>query len=334
MLHITNGDSAVELMREAKLEGAYLPWRDVLHEGPVPADLSLEALSQVRARFLRDQGWGEYNGEELFAQRDDSLKAFRDHDEVVLWFEHDLYDQLQLLQILDWFQRQDRGNTALTMICRAEYIGMMSPERVRELFPLREAVTGAQLELASRAWGDFRSEDPRDLEALIEENTAALPWVAPALKRMLEEYPSARNGLGRTERQALAAIDRGCAMEIVDKGETPLGALFQEATREEPLFMGDTTFAFRLEYLSRVDDPLLRLKDGQRLRAPRSASEGRGFWKECVGLTETGERVLAGEADHVALNGIDRWFGGVHLEGRNPKWRWDEKAERIVSAGG
>ena len=32
-------------------------------------------------------------------------------------------------------------------------------------------------------------------------------------------------------------------------------------------------------------------------------------------LTDTGPRVLAGEADHVTLNGIDRWIGGVHLRG-------------------
>jgi len=47
-------------------------------------------------------------------------------------------------------------------------------------------------------------------------------------------------------------------------------------------------------------------------------------------LTETGERVLAGEADHVALNGIDRWIGGVHLLGHQPKWRWDERQNKVV----
>jgi len=41
--------------------------------------------------------------------------------------------------------------------------------------------------------------------------------------------------------------------------------------------------------------------------------------------------VLAGEADHVALNGVDRWIGGVHLAGPDSPWRWDEGTEGIVS---
>ena len=41
-------------------------------------------------------------------------------------------------------------------------------------------------------------------------------------------------------------------------------------------------------------------------------------------------RVLAGDADHVRLNGIDRWIGGVHLRGRYPRWRWDDGTETIA----
>jgi len=35
--------------------------------------------------------------------------------------------------------------------------------------------------------------------------------------------------------------------------------------------------------------------------------------------------VLAGKADHITLNGIDRWIGGVHLFGNQVPWRWDER---------
>jgi hypothetical protein len=59
ILNITNGDSAVMVMQQAGIPGVFLPWRDVLHDGPVPAGLSLEKLSEVRAQFISDQGWGE-----------------------------------------------------------------------------------------------------------------------------------------------------------------------------------------------------------------------------------------------------------------------------------
>jgi hypothetical protein len=49
-----------------------------------------------------------------------------------------------------------------------------------------------------------------------------------------------------------------------------------------------------------------------------------------LGVTGAGRRVLAGEADHVELNGIDRWVGGVRLHGAAARWRWDEGTEAVV----
>jgi len=49
-----------------------------------------------------------------------------------------------------------------------------------------------------------------------------------------------------------------------------------------------------------------------------------------VRLTAMGERVLAGQEDHVRLNGIDRWIGGVHLTGDSTPWRYDERLEALV----
>src|SRR5689334_9869418 len=98
MLHITNGDATVAVMKRAGIAGEILPWRDVLHEGPVPAELTLTELSEVRARFIADCGWRTFaEAQAEFRTRDAALAQYRAHEEVVLWFEHDLYDQLQLL---------------------------------------------------------------------------------------------------------------------------------------------------------------------------------------------------------------------------------------------
>jgi hypothetical protein len=101
LLHITNGDCAVAVISQV-VQGGILPWRDVLHEGPVRAGLSLEELSAERARFIADAGWGEFTAVlKNFRERDAAFRRAGEHDEIVLWFEHDLYDQLQLIQVLD-----------------------------------------------------------------------------------------------------------------------------------------------------------------------------------------------------------------------------------------
>jgi hypothetical protein len=49
-----------------------------------------------------------------------------------------------------------------------------------------------------------------------------------------------------------------------------------------------------------------------------------------VRITDFGRDVLAGRADAAARRGVDRWFGGTHLSGSSPQWRWDETMRRVV----
>src|SRR3954470_10101532 len=79
-----------------------MAWRDALHEGPVPAGLDAAGLRAVRAEYLAGHGWGDAAAiEGELAARDERLAAALGHEPVILWFEHDLYDQLQLIQVID-----------------------------------------------------------------------------------------------------------------------------------------------------------------------------------------------------------------------------------------
>jgi hypothetical protein len=289
MLHLTNGESAAESLRGSGVSGRVISWQDVLHEGPVPAGLTLEGMSEVRARFLAD-----WDGESFpavsatFAERDSALRSAR---QVVLWFEHDLYDQLQLLQILATLDNEP--STAAEMICIDAFpgvapfygLGQLTPTQLASLWPKRQPVTAEQRALGARAWGAFTSPDPCAVSQLLAADLGALPFLGNALRRLREEYPAPPTGLGRTERQLLQAIARGVRS---------FAELFRaNAAAEEASFMGDTTVASRLDALIRGRTPLVT--------------------PEPYTLTAAGQRVLAGEVDARQLNGIDRWIGGAHF---------------------
>jgi hypothetical protein len=219
LLHITNGDCAVAVISQV-VQGTILPWRDVLHEGPVRAGLSLEELSADRARFIADAGWGVLaDVEQKFRERDAMFRRAGEHDEIVLWFEHDLYDQLQLIQVLDGLAEL-RG-PPISLVCEAEYVANMAQERAAELFALRNPVTRRHLQEARAAWAAFRSPDPRDLEKL---RITSLPFLPAALRRHLEEFPWTTDGLSRSQRQIL-----------------------EGRTEEEPNFLADVVLAWYRE---------------------------------------------------------------------------------------
>ena len=289
MLHLTNGESAAGSLRGSSVPGRVISWQDVLHEGPVPEGLTLEGMSEVRARFLAHWDRASFPAvSESLAERDGALRSAR---HVVLWFEHDLYDQLQLLQILAALS--DQSGTAAEMICIDAFpgvapfygLGQLTSIQLASLWPKRQPVTSEQLSLGSRAWKAFTSPDPGAVPQLLATDLGALPFLGNALRRLLDEYPAPPTGLGRTERQLLQAIAQGVRS---------FAELFAaNAAAEEATFMGDTTVESRLEALIRAPTPLVT--------------------PEPYTLTAAGRRVFAGEVDARQLNGIDRWIGGVHF---------------------
>src|ERR1022692_1427853 len=122
MLHITNGESVS--LPHTGLPGQVICWNDILHDGPVPRGLPLQELSRIRARFIAEF-FGMPLSDVSFVERDEAIARFHNHEEVVLWFEHDLYDQLQLIQILDWFSHKDLVHTRLSFISVNSYLSLI-----------------------------------------------------------------------------------------------------------------------------------------------------------------------------------------------------------------
>jgi hypothetical protein len=304
-LHVLNGDSARISLERSGIPGDFTIWADPLHDGPVPAGLDDDALARVRATHLFD-GEGDVD-DVLQTVRgwNAALERWAEYDEIVFWFEHDLFDQLILIRHLDWLAHAKPPSGRFSLICIGEYpgferfdgLGQLSPEQLLPLFPLRVEISAAEIETGATAWRLFRAPDPTGLAGWFQsEEAARLRFLPGALRRHLEELPGIENGLSRSERQILAAIAGGHAR---------FGRIFGATqTMEERVFMGDTSFRGILEALAAGRSPLLA----------RNADH--------FTLTEAGREVLDGRADHVTLNGIDRWMGGVHLTSSS-YWRWD-----------
>jgi Domain of unknown function (DUF1835) len=320
-LHVTNGDSTVASLARTGLAERIVPWRDMLHEGPVP-DVPDGELRRVRAAFLADHEIDHALALRLFEERDRALADNRDGS-FVLWFEADLYDQLQIIQILAGLAALEVDPRRISLICIGEYpgiahfagLGQLEPEQLLPLPASAGLELGpAALRLATDAWAAFRAPEPSGLDAIARAHSPELRFLADAFDRLGREYPSTRDGLALTERRILAAAAEGHATA---------GAIFLRlGERETRPFLGDSWAFAMMERLARAATPLL---------APAPA--GRVTFETPLELTPPGRAVLAGDVDHVALNGIDRWIGGVHLSGPEAAWRWDEGMESVRRTG-
>lgn len=339
-LHITNGDSAAMTIRETGLAGPAIAWRDILHEGPVPAGPTAE-LRAARAQFLA--GWteaieradappntvaaaqaGARSGDahrqammlRELEQRDATLLA--GHERSVLWFEADLYDQLQLIQVLDMLAEADVAPERIELVSAGEFpgvahfggLGELTAESLARLYEQRVTLTAEAVALARRAWAAFRAPEPTDLAALAMARSRELRFLGESIARLHQEYPWRGDGLSLTERRILQSIG--------DEGASA-GELFRRVWAREPRpFQGDHVVYAALRALATCPHPLLEL-----------AGDDAPFARRRATLTEMGRFALAGSFVHLTVNEPSRWIGGVHLTPKNP-WRYDPRHEHLI----
>ena len=326
-LHVANGHATTRVIGLAGIDGELTVWCDPLHEGPVPSGVSDRELVALRAAYLSNAASGadyDRNLAGLWSWHE-HLSRLHEYDETVLWFEHDLFDQLNLIQILDRLAEVDLRSIAVSLISVDSFpghpsfkgMGELSPDELRSLWPSRARVTSAQCEVARRAWTAFRDADPRQIEVLLTEDLSALPFLARALRRFLQDYPALQNGLSLTESKLL---------ELCTAGPLSVWEAFHRMHEgENAFYITDTSFARMVHECAALPEPLLTLEEdldsahSQRSILPRAR----------MALTVFGCDVRDARRDRLQY-GIDRWMGGVHLEGGRQIWRWDRDAARLV----
>lgn len=315
-LHIRCGSDIRDGLAEAGFVGAFLEVSDPLCQGPVPETAD---LASIRADFIAAHyGLSPDQARSRLAGEAEGLAAAADADRVVLWFEHDSYDQLILARILAGFAG-GRRPVALELICldrwpgieRFNGLGQLAPSDLRTAWDLRRPVTDGQLALGTAVWAALRRPNPKSLADIAASGTPDLPTMAGALTRHLQELPWTGDGLSLTERLTLRRLADGPAHG---------GRLFHHlATTDEPLpFLGDIMYAVVLDDLATADRPAL-------------AHDGAANWVHREHrLTDAGRALLAGYLDWRNCRPPERWVGGVRLATGARDWRWAPGAATAI----
>jgi hypothetical protein len=323
ILHVTNGDAVVPEIAAAVgiAREEVLVWREILHDGPVPAGLAPDELARVRARHLAAHSWAHADGDAPTAHAADrdeaaeqtALADFRARDDAPeqaaladFGARDDAAEQAALAdfrardrrladwpadaEIALWFE-DDLYDRLLLAQIEDRLAGRPGP--VSRVY-LRHPPRG---DLGAAFAGRERIEPDRAaFEALCSPDPRA--WLdVDGFERLLEELPDVRTGLTRVEHQILGALTDGPL--------APQRLFAAVAQHEDPPWLGDATVYDLAADLA----PLVTIVDGR------------------YELTPEGHAVLAGTATRPP---IDRWLGGVHLGPGQPDWAWDPDARRPV----
>jgi hypothetical protein len=319
IVHVCNGDSTADTLSLADLPGDIRVWADALDQGPVLPVGDQEHYKR-RGEFWSSKGFGSAgDAAQKLADYDKGFDEAASADELILWYEHDLFDQLALIRLLARLARRGLPQT-LTIVSIDRHpeipnflgLGQLKPEQLAELWPRRTPLSRDAIDEAVTAWIAVTANDPRALPFLTKR-VKAMPFLAGAIERHLEEYPDPTSGLSRTERQTLAAIARG---------ESTAAALMQASHAIDPRY--PITDALLLEVLKRF------VAAGFVEGDVKAAASADVLPTINVSVTALGRQALAGAIDRIHETGIDEWRGGVHLTGKGPVWRWHSAERKLI----
>ncbi len=329
-LHIRCGSDLKTTLPAAGFIGDFLEYSDPYGQGPI---IQGDNFIETRAQFLSESysGLSDLYPELIDINLDDtraSLEsadnklqhAAQQYERVVLWFEHDGYDQLVLSKLMTYFANHKLPEK-LEMVSinhfpgSARFIGLgqLPPEAIRLIWQQRQAVSQQQLKLGARVWHALSKPTPQALYSVMQSNESKhLINMNGALLRHLQELPSTLNGLSLTEHLTL---------EILSEKSMNTGSMFRELMRQhDPLpWLGDIMYWFILQSMTQVSKDVFEITSSD-LKKP---------WHDRVlKITQTGQEVLAGTQNWLSLNPPDRWLGGIKIRSNHPCWHWDNDTEK------
>ncbi|OCT13203.1 hypothetical protein A8709_20900 [Paenibacillus pectinilyticus] len=321
-LHIVNGDSFGDKLLASGIDGEILVWRESLYEGPIGMQMSDSVLLSMRATYMNHRhGIPEATFKQSTLEQEARLNSLSNEvDELVLWFEHDLYDQLMLCYLLSRIGELPRHSFRLSLLCINHFpgvepfygLGQLSAEQTHRLHGKWIPVTEEQLRLAHNVWTAYSASEPLPMAALIEEDLSALPFLKKALEAHTARFPSMQNGLSAIQQLML---------ELLEDEEVSILSLFQKVSEHASVYgLGDLQFWGLLEGLWHCEKPVIQVLGGDRLPKYSEVWPPQ-FENYRVKMTEMGKLILTCKGDHIYLNGIDEWIGGIHLMGKKDVWR-------------
>ena len=208
VLHITNGDCTTDYLKKLQFTGDFITWREMLCEGKTITDVGSEDFFKTRYSFLKDSY-------QISKQRfiNYTIKEYRklcnkkSVDEIVLWFEYDLFCQINLLAIISWLKRYRKGYQ-ISLVCSGNVantkkkLGLteLNEQQLKTHFKNRIQLSLDDIEYADYIWQLYCSESPLRLESIYQLNPSkSFQYLFSAIESHLQRFPSIRNGLNNEE---------------------------------------------------------------------------------------------------------------------------------------
>lgn len=206
-LHVLNGDSTKALFPIDLIPGDLLVWREALCEGKVNENISTDMFWKDRAAHI-EEAYQSKNYEEKVLSEISRLKDLSQFEEVTLWFEYDLFCQVNLIACLSYMDTRQK----ISLVCLGDELdgqlrglGEVDSKHYPSLFASRIQLAQDDIDYAKAVWKVYSDETTTSLKHFYGTHKT-LKYLGKALASHEEKIP-AQNGLNAIETKMLEVVN-------------------------------------------------------------------------------------------------------------------------------
>jgi len=224
ILHIFNGQSTLNLFNETNLIGDQCIWDEILSDGPVQYQIATESFWQERAEFISQAFSCDPERYDTVKNWFEKIRNFRRYKEITLWYEYDLFCQINLMALLSWFYHEHDGQQPkISLICvgneegydRLVGLGQLPSRRFPSLYEARTTLSEANLEYADRVWEAYCNDDPNELQFTLVPHPIFI-YLSQAIDAHLNRFSNEETGFNEIEWEILRYVDQNMVRNADD----------------------------------------------------------------------------------------------------------------------
>jgi len=212
-LHIANGNILAQNILDLEIKGDIVIWREMLCEGPTTYQLGNPEFIKLRTNFLKKYyqiAPEEYQDKFLNELR--KLDHIKNVDEIILWFEFDLYSHINMIAAISQLL-ENKIDLPVYLVCSKKLKGekefqplsQLSLKHLKNHFDQKIHLDQDDLEMANLIWQYYNEENPLKLKALIKQKTN-FEYLSSCIRTHIERFPKSNTGLNILETNILRLI--------------------------------------------------------------------------------------------------------------------------------
>lgn len=214
-LHIVNGDSTASILKQTSIEGDIVVWREMLCEGSVCNEVGSDAFWLKRYNYFeKELGLDRLEYYDKTIKEIIKLEEVANYNEVVLWFEYDLFCQANLMALCTYLLENYSKSVNYYLVCTGKVKGNeqlqtladYAPENYPKLHENKIKLSRNNLLFAKQCWELYVENNPEKLKGFDFNQQPKFAYFQLAINQHLERFPKI-NGLNQIQQKILETIN-------------------------------------------------------------------------------------------------------------------------------